>query len=142
MTMQNIRAFNLGYADFELDMQTWYDNYCCVILTVDQISAAIPSANVTTACNIHGTVVVENRIGYPVNGPDLAASVGYGSTAGQGTPQEKFSVFMYSVFNNRAMSLTQVSGEAVTRILPPSYATELKLGGRAKYVGRSGGRNY
>ncbi len=132
MTMQNIRAFNLGYADYDLDMQTWYDNYCCVILTVDQISAAIPSANVTTACNLHGTVTVENRIGYSVNGPNIAACAGYGnSRAGAAIPQEVFSVFMYSVFNNRAMALSQVGGEPITKILPPSYSTELKLGGRA-----------
>ena len=131
MTMQNIRGYNLGYADYDLDMQTWYDNYCCVILTVDQISAAIPSANVTTACNIHGTVTVENRIGYRVNGPVIAACAGLGSTGGTATPQEKFSVFMYSVFNNRSMALTQVSGEPMTKILPPGYSTELQLGGRA-----------
>jgi len=137
MTMRNIRSYNLGYAEFDMDMQTWYDNYCCVILTVDDISAAIPSANVTTACNLHGMVTVENRMGYPVNGADIGACAGYGSTGGNDTPQEKFSVFMYSVFNNRSMALTVVSGEAMTKILPPSYATELKLGGRSQYVGRS-----
>ena len=137
--MQKIRSFKLGYAEFDQDMQTWYDNYCCVILTVDDISAAIPSANVTTACNLHGMVLVENRLGYPVNGPPIATCAGYGNLGGGAAiPQEVFSVFMYRVFNNRAMALTQVSGEAVTRILPPSYATELKLGGRAQYVGRSG----
>ena len=136
LSMRNIRRYNLGYAEFDLDLTSWYDNYCCVILTIDDISAAIPSANVTTSCNLHGSVVVENRIGYPVNGANFAAALGYGNLNGAELPQEVFSVFMYSVFNNRAMVLTQVSGEGMTKILPPSYMTELKLGGRAKYVGR------
>ena len=136
MTMKNIRRYNLGFSEFGMDIDTWYENYCCVILTVDDISAAIPSANVTSRVNIHGRLFVENNIGYPCNGADNAAAVGYGNVGGAAVPQEKFQAFMYAVYNNRAMVLTQVSGEPLTEILPASFATELKLGGKAAYVGR------
>ena len=136
MTMRNIRRYNLGYTEYDLDMESWYRNYCCVIITVDDISAALPSANVATRANIHGMVEVENNLGYPVNGANVPTGAGYGNTGGAAYGQEKFRVMMYQVFNNRALILTQVSGEPMTEILPNSFATELKLGGRAQYVGR------
>ncbi len=136
MSVRNSRRYNLGYSEFEHDMESWYENVGIVILTVDDISAAIPSANVTSRVNIHGSVVVENNLGYQVNGGDIGAAAGFGNTGGANLPQERYSLFAYGVFNNRALVLTQISGEPMTEILPASFATELKLGGRAQYVGR------
>ena len=34
ITMKNIRRYNLGYQDFDMDCDSWYRNYCCVILTI------------------------------------------------------------------------------------------------------------
>ena len=136
MSVRNSRRYNLGYSEFEHDMDSWYNNVGIVILTVDDISAAIPSANVTSRVNIHGMVTIENNLGYQVNGGDIGANHGFGNSGGAALPQERYSVFCYGVFNNRALVLTQISGEPMTEILPASFATELKLGGRAQYVGR------
>ncbi len=136
MTMKNIRRYNLGFSEYPMTLTQWYENFCCVILTVDDISAAIPSANVTSRVNIHGRIEVENNMGYSVNGPDFAPGNGYGNAGGDALPQEKYQAMIYSVYNNRGMVLTQTGGEPLTEILPASFATELKLGGRAQYVGR------
>ena len=136
MTMKNIRRYNLGFSEYPMTLTQWFENFCCIILTVDDISAAIPSANVTSRVNIHGRIEVENRMGYPVNGADIAPARGYGNHGGAALPQEQYRALIYSVYNNRGMVLTQTGGESLTEILPASFATELKLGGRAQYVGR------
>ena len=105
-------------------------------LTIQDLSCALPSANVNTRVNIHGSITVTNNLGYHVNGGMVGRTPGYNNAAGLDFSQEKFQVLIQSVFNNRAIILTQVSGEPLTETLPASFATELKLGGRAEYVGR------
>ena len=136
MTMRNIRKFNLGYTESQMSLTDWYENYCCVIMTVQDLSAAIPSANVRQRVNIHGEILVENKMGYKVNGPAIAACPGFGNAGGAAIAQERYSAMVYSVYNNRAIVLTQSSGEPMTEVLPEAFARELQLGGRAQYVGR------
>lgn len=106
--MRNARKHNVAYSEFDMDEETWWRNFCCIILTVDDLSASIPSPNLKMPINIHGRITVRNNLPYPVNGADIAANnTGYGSNGG-GVPtaQEKYSLMIYSVYNNRFMTLT------------------------------------
>ena len=82
ITMKNIRRYNLGYQDFDMDCESWYRNYCCVILTIQDLSCALPSANVNTRVNIHGSITVTNNLGYQVNGALVGRSAGYNNAHG------------------------------------------------------------
>jgi hypothetical protein len=66
MFCRNVRRFNLGFADVDLTFEQWRDNFSLCIITVDDISALLPSPNIMGKVNIHGDVVVQNRLGYAV----------------------------------------------------------------------------